>query len=121
MTLRRMLALAGISLLLELACIGCSSLTGYGVSPWPLYKTLPAQSELTGAEKTAIAAKLTDDQIARLKALSESEAYYRTIVQEHNKKAIEQRTKMQKTLGTEDADLEALRLNWQARIAPVEK
>lgn len=117
---RRSVLVAAGSVALVLCLTACSGLKGFGVSPWPLYRALPQQPELTDKEKKAIAAKLTDEQIERLKALSESEAYYRTIVVEHNKAAIEQRVKVQKALGTPDDEIDAYRKVWQAKIAPVE-
>lgn len=110
--------MVGLVLLL-ISLAGCDGLRGYGVSSWPIYRQLPPQTELSGAEKTAIANRLTDNQIERLKALTESEAYYRTIVITHNQKAIEQRKKVQQTLGADEEDLKAYEKVWQARIAPV--
>ena len=109
----------GLAVVFCLVLAGCSDLKGLGVSPWPLYKQLPPQAELTTEEKKAIAKCCTAEQLARLKALAASEAYYRTIVEVHNKKAMEQREKVQKAIGDE-ADVEALKRSWAARIAPAE-
>lgn len=109
--------MVGLVLLL-ISLAGCNDLRGFGVSSWPLYPQLPPQNELSGAEKTAIADRLTDEQITRLKVLTESEAYYRTIVFEHNKKAIEQRKKVQQVLGAEEEDLKAYEKVWLVRVTP---
>ena len=116
---RRKLVLGGLVLLLT-SLLACDGVKGFGVGPWPLYRERARQSELSDAEKSAIADKLTDDQLARLKDLFESEAYYRNLIVVHNQKAIEQRTKIEKNIGTDDEDIKAYQKVWQARIAPKE-
>lgn len=114
--------LAG-SLLLVVLLSGCvaDASKGLGVSPWPLYRQLATTKELSDKEKKVIKDCLTTEQLDRVKEIVAAEAYYRTIVETHNKKAMEQREKAQKLLGTDEEDLVMLRRNWTARTQPRER
>ena len=94
---------------------------GLGVSPWPLYRQLAPARELDDKEKKIIKDCLTTVQLDRVKEIVAAEAYYRAIVETHNKKAMEQREKAQKLLGTDEEDLVVLRRNWTARTQPQER
>lgn len=111
--------LLGVAVVLIMLA-GCSDLKGFGVSSWPLYRQLAPAPELTGDEKKALVKVLSAKQVARLKTLASSEAYYRAVVETHNKHALAQREKVQRAIG-DDADLDALKKVWAARIAPLEQ
>ena len=90
---------------------GCDGpLKAYGIGRWPMYHEPDAVTEFTGDEKKALAAKLTPDELARVKSLYSEGQQYEALVKVHNDAAAKKWLKLEKDSspdGEWDSDMEA--------------